>query len=368
MAAMPAQVFFRAAGNEPKDWLIPFMSTGKIEADGSFDVETPDGPTKVNIGDAVFIFNGEAYVCPPKLMNDKLRSLAPDQVAAVATPPKQALPTPAPKSQAPKPLKFKPCVGSPPTPSNIKIDDMEVDDTYQRSIEGGKSQSLIQKIAINFDWRLCLPLLGSRRNGKIYIIDGQHRLEGARLRGDIPWMPVVVFDFDDPKAEAELFIEANRARRPMNGLDDFHAGIVAGDEKCLQINAVVEQAGLVVGRNPAWQHVKAGEVVFIRTLGTAIKRHGREIATLALGIIAEAFAGQVLNGASAIFDALCAIIADGEKTTSPIDAELMKVVLAEVGLKAWKDAIANVSEEGIEDRREAMQRELRKAYDEASAQ
>ena len=75
-----------------------------------------------------------------------------------------------------------------------------------------------------------------------------------------------------------------------------------------------------------------------------------------------------MTGSVTTMAALCAIIADGEKTTSPIDAELMKVVLAEVGLKAWKDAIANVSEEGIEDRREAMQRELRKAYDEASAQ
>src|SRR3546814_1597119 len=90
-------------------------------------------------------------------------------------------------------------------------DQLLVDDSYQRSIEGGESQRLIVKIAENWDWRLCLPLIVSRRQGSLYVIDGQHRYEAAKLRGDIRDLPIVLFDFDDPKAEAELFVQANRS-------------------------------------------------------------------------------------------------------------------------------------------------------------
>src|SRR3546814_1351725 len=105
-------------------------------------------------------------------------------------------------------------------------------------------------------FRSCLPLIVSRRQGALYVIDGQHRYEAAKLRGDIRDLPIVLFDFDDPKAEAELFVQANRSRRSMGGLDDHHAAVVAGDSKALAINNVVGNAGLTVGRIQAWQYWK----------------------------------------------------------------------------------------------------------------
>jgi hypothetical protein len=48
------------------------------------------------------------------------------------------------------------------------------------------SQALIRQIARHWDWDLCLPLVVSRRaDGSLYVIDGQHRLAAARIRGDI---------------------------------------------------------------------------------------------------------------------------------------------------------------------------------------
>ncbi|MEW5208206.1 hypothetical protein, partial [Bacillus cereus] len=71
-------------------------------------------------------------------------------------------------------------------------------------------------------------------------------------------LPVVVFDFDDPRAEAELFVQANRSRRAMSKLDDFHAAVIAGDAKAVAVNDVVTAAGLAVGRIQAWQYWKQG--------------------------------------------------------------------------------------------------------------
>lgn len=375
MAAMPTQIWIRTHGKNPPEWVDAFMATGRVADDGSFDIASPGGPVPVNVGDAVFVFGGEAYVCPPRLMQDKLREIAPAETKAIESAPAISPAHAASyvdrgkrdaKAVASTP-RFKPVIGAPCTPANIPIDQLMIDDSYQRSIEGGASQKAILKYATGWDWRLCLPLLGSRRrDGKIYIIDGQHRVEAARLRGDIPWLPVVIFDLDDPKQEAELFVAANRSRRPMGQLDDFHAAIVAGDPKATAISAAIEEAGLTVARNTGWQMLKAGEVMFIRTVDRAIKNYGRKISVAALAMIGRAFTDQPLIGGGALFDGLVCIVGKAEKAGEPIEFDLMEVVLAEVGLSGWKDAIANV-ESGAE-RNEVMQRELRKAYDEARAQ
>ncbi|WP_155986263.1 hypothetical protein [Novosphingobium resinovorum] len=50
-----------------------------------------------------------------------------------------------------------------------------------------------------------------------------------------------------------MFVAANRARRAINRLDDFHAALVAGDEDAVEINRVVEAAGLRVSRQTGSQ-------------------------------------------------------------------------------------------------------------------
>ena len=62
------------------------------------------------------------------------------------------------------------------------------------------------------------------------IIDGQHRWAAAVRRGDLLQLPCCLFTYDNPEDEARMFIVANRARKPMNRLDDFHAALAAADE------------------------------------------------------------------------------------------------------------------------------------------
>jgi hypothetical protein len=381
MTRAPSRIWICAQGKELPEWVVEHMTTGAIADDGSFEIEAADGPVKVERGFAIFECEGQVFACQPRMVPEKLKAVAGGhpvveelqrktatmaaQHAAQRHTAKRA--AAAKGSGTPREsLRIKPAIGEPPTPAFVGVERLEIDDSYQRSIEGGASQKLIHKIAENWDWRLCLPLLVSRRNGQMYVIDGQHRLEAARLRGDIPHMPVVVFDFDDPKAEAELFVQANRSRRSMGKLDDFHAAIVAGDKKALAVNEVVTAAGLVVGRNFAWQYWKPGEVVFVSAVERALKIQGKEIAQRALATMAKAFDGMVMTGGGSIFDGLCNLLHDGEKAGQPIDLELMQIVLAETGIPGWKEAVEGI--DGGAERAEVMRRALRTAYAEAGDQ
>ena len=362
---MPQHIWINAAGKEMPEWVVERLTTGNIAEDGSFDFEATDGTMKVERGFAVFDFNGQVFACPPKDVQTKLAALVGPENEVVAELEEKMEPR-VHKVAEDKALKIKPMIGSPPAPQFVQIDQLKVDDSYQRSIEGGASKKLIRKIAENWDWRLCLPLIVSRRNGELYVIDGQHRKEGAALRGDIRDLPVVVFDFEDPQQEAALFVQANRSRRAMSTLDDFHAAVAAGDAKAIAINNVVTEAGLVVGRNQAWQYWQPGEVIFTQAIKKALVSQGKEIATRALTMIALAFDGMVLVGGGAIFTGLCIFMQGREKDGLPFDEDLMVSVLSEVGIPGWKEATEGV--ESGQDRNDAILKAMEEAYAEAEAE
>jgi ParB/Sulfiredoxin domain len=79
-----------------------------------------------------------------------------------------------------------PIVGTPPSIEWIHLDGLAIDRTYQRSTDNEASCRLIIHISAKFDWRLCGPLVVSRRpDDDLVIIDGQHRWLAAKRRGDI---------------------------------------------------------------------------------------------------------------------------------------------------------------------------------------
>lgn len=115
-----------------------------------------------------------------------------------------------------KGIKFDPLLGTPPSVEFVAISELMVDEAYQRSIESTASRSLIVDIARHWDWRLCMPLVVSRRETGKFVIDGQHRLAAARMRPDIPYLPCCIASYAGSADEARMFIAANRTRRPIN--------------------------------------------------------------------------------------------------------------------------------------------------------
>lgn len=217
---------------------------------------------------------------------------------------------------SPKPAKLKvnPPLGRMPVLQFLPPAELGIDPAYQRSAEGGDSQALIRRIAQDWDWDLCQPLVVARRQQDqgeaFYVIDGQHRLLAAKLRGDIAQLPCNIRSYPNVSAEAASFVKLNQQRKPLSKLDLFKAAVASGDEEACAIVEAMEDAGLRVaphGNPAAW---KPGMVSNISGIEASWRKHGKRRTATALRALSSAYAGQVLQLAGTIFPGIAAVSFD----------------------------------------------------------
>lgn len=310
-------------GSAIPDWVREHMINDKA-ANGTFLISTPVGSARVHVGNVVVGHNGAVWSRSPDEVPELIAGLKAEDTPAIAAigPGKVArFGTTAGKARkrtyARKPS-YRAPIGTMPSIEWVHTSELAVDKSYQRSIENDGSRRLIASIAANFDWRLCATLMVSRRpDGSKVIIDGQHRWSAAVRRGDIPHLPCCLFTYDSPEDEARMFIVANRARRPMNRLDDFHAALAAADEDALEIQRLVAEAGLAVSRNTSSSAWKPGEVAFTASIATTLRKHGPAIVSAALTNIAEAFPDQKVVQSGSIFLGMVKILASPPEGFDP---------------------------------------------------
>lgn len=241
----------------------------------------------------------------------------------------------------------------------IPVGDLSLDAAYQRSVDNHASQRLIASIAANFDWRLCAPLIVSRRADNVFVvIDGQHRAMAAQLRG-MDDLPCCVHTYDSVEDEAKFFIAANRSRKPMNRLDDFHAAIVAGDSDAHQVRQLVEDAGLAIARNTASASWKPGEIAFTASIASTLKKHGAEIVSAALTSIAEAFPDQKVVHSGSIFLGIVKVLASPPEG---LDRDRMFRALLKYDAEGWGSFVHGLK--GGDTRATAISEALLMAYEE----
>ncbi|EJU12402.1 hypothetical protein LH128_14072, partial [Sphingomonas sp. LH128] len=256
-----------------------------------------------------------------------------------------------------------PVIGSRPTIEWIHVDRLSLDASYQRSTENHASQRLIASIAANFDWRLCTPLVVSRReHEKLVVIDGQHRTLAAQMRPDLPDLPCCVFTFANVEEEAKMFIAMNRSRKAMNRLDDFHAALAAADEDALEIQRLVGEAGLAVTRNTASAAWRPGEIAFTASIATTLRKHGAPVVSAALTNIAEAFPDQKLIHSGSIFLGLVKVLASPPEGFDP---DRLFQALLRYSAEEWGSFVTGLK--GGDTRACAIRDALLMAYDEVPA-
>ncbi|VWX56699.1 ParB/RepB/Spo0J family partition protein [Sphingorhabdus sp. 109] len=245
-------------------------------------------------------------------------------------------------------LRVNPTKGRMPALQFAPPDVLAIDPDYQRSIEAGASRKLIRDIAVNWNWDLCQPLVAARRAGvvELYIIDGQHRLAAARLRGDIQQLPVVVVEYASAADEAASFVALNQKRRPLAKIDIFKAALASGDTTALAISAAIEAAGLSIASHQNYVSWKPGMIANIGGIERSWKLHGPEITSTALQVLAEAFDGEVLRYAGTVFPGIAAVCAremqDGENVRDfdPAMLPLFVEIVGDVDQVQWKTDIA----------------------------
>jgi hypothetical protein len=314
-------------GSSIPDW-VRMQISGEPAPNGTFLIATPIGAARVHPGDVVIEHQGQLWSRSPdevpQLMDGfgaeaalPIAAIGPGKAAQFGTKSKAGRGR---RRGGERKIGFRPPIGKMPSIEWVHTAELTVDQSYQRSIDNEGSRRLIASIAANFDWRLCAPLVVSRRpDGPKVIIDGQHRWAAAVRRGDLLQLPCCLFSYDSPEDEARMFIVANRARKPMNRLDDFHAALAAADEDAVEIQRLVTEAGLTIARNTSSSAWKAGEVAFTSSIAAALRRQGPAVVSAALTSIAEAYEGHPLNYGASIFGALIKLFANPPEGFDPDD-------------------------------------------------
>jgi hypothetical protein len=134
-----------------------------------------------------------------------------------------------------------------PSPWDIDVAALNIDTSYQATMP--RNPRLIKDIAERFDIALFGRLRVSRRlwlpNYPLYVFDGRHRLQAAKLavRGTVP---CDVYNLTTLDREIALFVDSNtRLRKVPQGML-FMAELAAKQEDAVKLSQLVSEAGLTI--------------------------------------------------------------------------------------------------------------------------
>lgn len=165
------------------------------------------------------------------------------------------------------PWEFKPIVAvtEKPEPADVPTGSLNIDTTYQALAP--RNPRLVREVGKSFDLTVFGRLRVVRReNGALFIVDGRHRWEGSQLAGRM-LLPCDIYNVHSRKREIEIFLACNtRIRKVPQGML-FMAEVAAGDAQAVELNKLVQQAGLaIVDANNAKQDFAVPKIACIGAL------------------------------------------------------------------------------------------------------
>lgn len=150
-----------------------------------------------------------------------------------------------------------------PHVEQLLVDDLTVDREVQRSLD----QNRVRKILADFD----VDALGTitvnlRADGTVHVVDGQHRVEALRQKGDENGCRIrcLVYEGLDRAGEAALFRRLNNTR-PVHSLDKFRVRVVEGDPVAVALSDMLAAHGWAIRAGSAsgsFSAVSALEAVY----------------------------------------------------------------------------------------------------------
>lgn len=254
-------------------------------------------------------------------------------------------------------------IGAPPTLEWVSVTAIGVDPAYQRATDNEASQKLIRKIARQWDWNLCQPLSLTRRaDGSMWAVDGQHRHAAAQLRGDIPHLPCVIARYPTTADEAAAFVALNKQRKPLNAVDLFKAALAAGDAEAHAVMHVITEAGLRIAPHSNYHNWKPGMIYCVPGVVRAWRSRGPVVTANALGALASAFGGQVLQFGGLMLDGLYDVFINPTAEAEGFDLDLFIVTLQRRSQAEWLRAGRYIQNEGHLSRAQSIAKAMLDAY------
>lgn len=126
--------------------------------------------------------------------------------------------------------------------------------SYQRPVD----KQNVNNIASEFDMNKCQFLTVSYRDDVFYVIDGQHRLEAARLRG-IKTLPCIIFEGLTEKQEARMFATQHINVKKLHPISTYNANLVNGDTSIPEVFIDMQINRICTEHNISVVHVGRGK-------------------------------------------------------------------------------------------------------------
>lgn len=124
---------------------------------------------------------------------------------------------------------------------------LSVDDSYQRPSSNAK----ILNLASEWSWVGCGVIVVSRRDGKMFVVDGQHRVMAALKRSDITHLPAIIFNHSNVTEEAEGFINLNVNRNSLKTIQKFKALVKAKNPAAIAVSELLNKYNITLSKNIA---------------------------------------------------------------------------------------------------------------------
>ncbi len=187
-------------------------------------------------------------------------------------------------------------------------------DSYQR--KNIRMQKVL-RIANQFDAGVLGIVKVSKRGGRYYIIDGQHRVTACKMLG-IPTMKVEILEGLTVEEEAEKFLKINGANGEVTRLsafDVFNAKVVAKQPTAVSVKNIIEGHGFSIG---------FGNVMSVKKLMRLHDKHGALIFDRAFRVIKNAWGGDKTALSTYIMSGVIEFIATYEGIPAYSDVSLAK--------------------------------------------
>ena len=172
---------------------------------------------------------------------------------------------------------------------------------YQRPM-----QRHVRQIARDWNDAKCDALMVNyRSDGFFYVIDGQHRLEAAKMRG-IESLVCVCFVGLTVKEEADIFTEQNEGTKKLSPYDTYKANICRGNKTDLAIHEVCQKYGIRVVKSTSCKVLRS--VTMARSI---VRNDGTERLDWIFNLFKECgwnnyketYAADVMAGINSVYNA-----------------------------------------------------------------
>lgn len=121
---------------------------------------------------------------------------------------------------------------------------------FNRGITG-INRAKVNQIKREFDPSLVEPVIVSFRDGKYYIVDGQHTALAIYERNGEDGTTLIMCDVREGltyEQEAQLFYDWNTNKRPPSAADKIWALVCANDANAVEFKELIERCGYTFGR------------------------------------------------------------------------------------------------------------------------